>query len=89
MEVKATKTFIKQLKKTPEHIQKDVQAVIKNLNKVQSLREINHCKKLQGYNKYYRIRIANYRMGIEELKPAVLLICILEHSQIYKVFPPQ
>ena len=88
MEVTATKTFLKQLKKAPKHIQQQVREVIEELSIATSLREINDCKKLQGYEKYFRIRIANYRLGVEQQKTNVLLLCLLERSQVYKVFPP-
>jgi mRNA interferase RelE/StbE len=38
---------------------------------------------------YYRIRIGQYRMGIEYLAPDLIVITIAVRGDIYKTFPPK
>ncbi|MEO8116230.1 MAG: type II toxin-antitoxin system RelE/ParE family toxin [Bacteroidota bacterium] len=87
MEVIVTKTFSKQFKKCPPHIQVMAKNVISSLDQAQSLKDLNNIKKLTGINDFYRIRISNYRIGFKQESPNVILICIMERSQIYKAFP--
>ncbi len=87
MEVIVTKTFSKQFKKCPPHIQSMAKNVISSLDQAQSLNDLNNIKKLTGFNDFYRIRIGNFRIGFKQESPYVILICIMERSQIYKAFP--
>lgn len=93
MEVIVTRGFQKDLRKVPSYIQNKVGEVIAILEKSDSLEKSGvEYKKMSGQQKdekYFRIRIANYRMGIEQRKPKVIIICIMERSQIYKSFPPK
>jgi mRNA interferase RelE/StbE len=89
MEVIVTKTFKKQYLRCPTHVKEAVQAVISELEKAKSLQEIHNIKKLNGFKNFYRIRAGQYRIGVKEQKPSVFLLCVMERSQIYKVFPPQ
>lgn len=38
---------------------------------------------------YYRIRVGQYRIGSEYLKPDIILITIMTRGDIYKHFPPK
>ncbi len=89
MEIIITKTFTKQFLLLPLNVQNAVKLLISTLDEAKSLSEINHVKKLSGFKNYYRIRIGQYRVGLKEEKPKVILICCMERSQIYKVFPPK
>ena len=88
MEVVITKTFTKQFLRCPVNIQESVKELIDSLEKAKSLGEINEVKKLSGFKDYFRIRIGNYRVGIKDENPAVILLCYMVRSQIYKSFPP-
>lgn len=37
---------------------------------------------------YYRIKIPNYRIGIQYKYPDVVVIKIVKRNDMYKVFPP-
>ncbi len=58
------------------------------VEKVNSLTEIPQVKKLRGYDSFYRIKIGDYRLGIE-LTPENEIICIrfLHRKEIYRYFP--
>jgi mRNA interferase RelE/StbE len=89
MEIIVTKTFTKQYLRCPSYVKEDVQNVINELEKANSLTEIKEIKKMKGFKKFYRIRAGQYRIGLKEQKPGIFLLCVMERSQIYKVFPPQ
>ncbi len=88
MEIIITKTFTKQYLRCPGNVQASVRTLITALENAKSLNEINDCQKLSGFKNYFRIRIGQYRVGVKQEKPKVFLMCVLERSQIYKVFPP-
>ncbi|WP_202807006.1 type II toxin-antitoxin system RelE family toxin [Planktothrix agardhii] len=48
---------------------------------------MNHLKKLQGYDTFYRIRLGNYRIGIELNEDTIIFTRFLHRKDIYKFFP--
>lgn len=84
-----TKTFTKQYLRCPGAVQVAVRDLITSLENATSLREPSDIKKLAGFKDYYRIRLGQYRIELKQEKPKVILICVMERSQIYKAFPPQ
>jgi len=88
MEIIVTKTFVKQLKLCPAHIQEATKLVLLSLEKAKELKEVPDVKKLAGYTHYYMIRIGDYRIGIKFEKPGLLIMTILHRGTIYKKFPP-
>jgi len=69
-------------------ILKKLRALISMIENAQSIREIPHMKKMEGYESYYRIKIGDYRLGLEasSLKE-VTLVRILHRKDIYRYFP--
>lgn len=49
--------------------------------------EVRHIKKLEGFKNYYRIRIGDYRIGLELKKDTLWFITIANRKEIYKIFP--
>ena len=89
MEIIITKTFAKQFERCPALVQEAGKRFITALEKSKSLKDIKDMKKLTGFKYYYGARIGQYRIGIKEQTPKILLVCIMERSQIYKIFPPK
>ena len=91
MEVTISRTFIKDLKATSKPTQSAVDAVIKRLIEATSLQTSGlDYKKMEGQKRtenYYRIRIGEWRIGIEYIHPKVVVIRILSRGTIYKHFP--
>ena len=87
MEIIITKTFEKQLKSVPKNIRESAIAVLEALEKAKNVTEIKDLKKLSGYTNYYRIRIGNYRMGLQIIDPKIIVVIILHRGTVYKVFP--
>ena len=49
-------------------------------------------KKMEGQKKgenFYRIRVGEYRIGVENINPKVIVLLIVKRNDIYKVFPPK
>lgn len=93
MEVIIRKQYLKDLRKVPKHIFTSADAVLDKLRSAENLNKSGvDFTKMQCQKKdkeYYRIRLGDWRMGIELKTPSVIIITILHRSEIYKKFPPQ
>ncbi len=93
MEVIATKGFRKDLRLCPKYIQQKTGDIVAKLEVAESFEKsgVDYVK-MEGQKKgenYYRIRVSDWRIGIEYVNPKVIIICILSRGNIYKHFPPQ
>ena len=92
MEVIITRSFMKDLKYKPAKV---IQAVEQLINKLEGAANLEKSgvdfTKMEGQKKgenYYRIRLGDWRVGIEYIHPKVIVIRILARGQVYKHFPP-
>jgi mRNA interferase RelE/StbE len=50
--------------------------------------EIPHMKKIEGYESYYRIKMGDYRLGMEAVSNReVIFLRFLHRKDIYRYFP--
>jgi mRNA interferase RelE/StbE len=64
---------------------RDLLSTIQNADSIQG---IPHAKKLEGYRSYYRIKVGDYRLGLEAVsKTEVVLLRFLHRKDIYRFFP--
>lgn len=61
--------------------------VIENCQQSSKFSQIRGIKKLQGSSEYYRIRIGNYRLGIQIIGNLIIFERCLHRKEIYKYFP--
>ena len=54
---------------------------------VDNIKAIKNIKKLKGHHDFYRIRIGDYRIGLESKNKTIELIRFLHRKDIYKYFP--
>lgn len=88
MEIRFEASFEKDLKKVRDKkLLKQVREVIEEVKQAEGLRDINDLKKLKGYETFYRIRIGDYRIGIDLIGNRVIFTRILHRKEIYKYFP--
>lgn len=89
MIVEFDRSFSKSLDRVNDSkILKRVIRIIIELEKALSLKEVRNCKKLTGYKSYFRIRIGDYRLGIEQIDHQTIRVIILSHRKdVYKYFP--
>lgn len=53
-----------------------------------NLGKIPHVKKIEGYSSFYRIKIGDYRLGMELVSDnELVLMRFLNRKDIYKYFP--
>lgn len=92
MEVVVRTSFFKDAKKCPGYIQGKLNEVLHALEEAENLQtsglDYTKCKGSRKGEKYYRIRIGDWRMGVELKHPAVIVITIMTRGQIYNKFPP-
>ncbi len=93
MEVIITKGFRKDLRECPKHIQQKAGDIVAILETAENLNKsgVDYAK-MEGQKKnenYYRIRVGDWRMGIELKMPSLIIITILSRGEIYKKFPPK
>ncbi len=93
MELILRNKFIKQASKLPQEIQA---AISKNLTVLEESDSLESSgidfKRMAGQKKntnYYRIRVGDWRIGIEVDDPFVIVITVLTRGDIYKKFPPK
>ena len=88
MEIRFEASFEKDLKKVRDKkLLKRVKEVIEEVKQAEDLRVINDLKKLKGYDTFYRIRVGDYRIGIDIVENRVIFARILHRKEIYKYFP--
>ena len=88
MNVYIDKSFEKDLAKTHlKTLRKKVAAIIEKAITLQNVEDLPHLKKIQGYQNYYRIRVGDYRIGIECVEMDIYFLRCLHRKDIYKYFP--
>ena len=88
MKVKFESKFAKDLKKIKDpKVLSRLKKIIIHCKTIENLLEINNLKKLQSYETFYRIRLGEYRIGIEIQKDTIIFTRFLHRKDIYKFFP--
>jgi mRNA interferase RelE/StbE len=87
--VEFDKSFSKSLQRIKDSsILLKAEKTIVLLEEAKSLTVVPQCKKMSGYKRYYRIRIGEYRLGLEKTgHNTVRLIIIAHRRDIYQYFP--
>ena len=82
------KSFSKSLDKIGNTIAlKNTAKAIEKCETAKNLSEIPNLKKLKGYKNYYRIKIGDYRIGIEIENDIIDFVLISHRKNIYNLFP--
>ncbi|TVM04222.1 MAG: plasmid stabilization protein [Candidatus Brocadia sp. WS118] len=55
--------------------------------KLKDITEIKNLKKIKGHPSFYRIRIGDYRLGIEYRETTLVFMRVLHRKEIYRYFP--
>jgi len=88
MKVTFKRSFLKSLKKLKD--QKLKNAIAESIERIETsetLSEVKNLKKLQGFSDCYRIRIGDYRIGIEVQDDVVCFGAFAHRKDIYGNFP--
>jgi mRNA interferase RelE/StbE len=71
-----------------KNVLRKLRAFITMIEKVQTIQEIPHIKKMEGYESYYRLKMGDYRLGMEATSVReAALIRFLHRKDIYRYFP--
>ena len=64
-----------------------VKQVILQVEATADIQHIPNIKKMEGFKTFYRVRIGDYRIGLELRQDTVWFITIANRKDIYKIFP--
>lgn len=89
MIVGTDKSFVKDVGKVNDaKLKQNLAEVIENIQKAENLSSIPNLKKLAGFKGCYRIKMGDYRLGLEYNKDhEVILIRFLHRKEIYRYWP--
>ncbi len=88
MNVSFDKSFHKSLLKVKDKtILVKVRSVILLAETATDIWQIPHIKKMEGFKTFYRIRLGDYRIGLELKNSTIWFIIIANRKDIYKNFP--
>lgn len=90
MEVFFKSSFIKDFKKLPLEIKKEVKNICYEIfPPLKSLKDVKdyRIKSIQGFKNYYRIKLGNYRIGFKKENENIIFMRVLHRKDIYKNFP--
>lgn len=81
-------SFAKDLKRIKDKaLLSRVQSAIIAVEQTDNLQNVASCKKLQGVENYFRIRIGDFRIGLSVEDDVVTFVRFLSRGDIYKHFP--
>lgn len=89
MIVSFKKVFLKDLEKLNEDDARKIQKIVfDSFPKATNLSELPNVKKLKGNSSFYRMRVGDYRIGLEVRSPVqIVFYRVLHRKDIYKYFP--
>ncbi len=61
--------------------------IIDEVKQAESLAAIRSMKKLKGHDHFYRIRIGDYRLGLELIGYELVFVRCLHRRDVYRYFP--
>jgi mRNA interferase RelE/StbE len=91
MTVEFDKSFEKSLDKIrSKRLYQRIDGIILECEEANSINELQNVKKLSGFRSYYRIRLGDYRLGIEMINENTIRFIIIAHrKEIYRSFPKE
>jgi len=88
LKVEFKSSFAKDLRKIKEQkIKQQVLEIIEQVEKASNLQGISDLKKLQGVDKYFRLKMGEYRIGLVVEQDTVLFVRFLHRKDNYRYFP--
>ena len=88
MKVSFEASFARDLKHIRDKtLLRQVEEAIAEVKTATVLSEIQHLRKMRGYATFYRLRLGDYRIGIEVVESKVIFVRILHRKGIYRYFP--
>ncbi len=89
IDITYAESFLKDLKllKSTPYYKRIKNLCFEELQGYSKVAEIKNLKKIEGHQKFYRLRIGNYRIGVYINGNLVEVLRVLHRKDIYKYFP--
>jgi mRNA interferase RelE/StbE len=89
LEVQYRQAFLKDLKQLKSSIayERIYEVAFTTLAAINTLEELSDIKAMKGYSDRYRIRIGDYRIGIEVNGDVIEVMRVLHRREFYRYFP--
>ncbi|MCI5162494.1 MAG: type II toxin-antitoxin system RelE/ParE family toxin [Candidatus Electrothrix sp. AX5] len=88
MNVKFEARFSKDLLRIKDgKLLKRIKELIFSCKEAENLSAVRQVKKLKGYDTFFRIRIGDYRIGLEFFDDELIFVRCLHRKEIYRYFP--
>lgn len=88
MKIAFEASFARDLKRVRDkQLLQGVQQVIEGVKEAAMIDTVAGVKKMQGYDTFYRLRLGDYRIGLEVVDDRVIFVRILHRKDIYRYFP--
>ena len=88
MNVLFESSFFRDLKRVKDRrLRQKVWKIIEDVKAAPDLRHIPNLTKLRGHADYYRIRVGEYRIGLEIVGDTVIFVRFLHRRDLYRYFP--
>lgn len=88
MKLEFKTSFVKDLERVRDaSLRNRIRETIEQVERAQSLQEVENVKKLRGGERYYRIRIGDYRLGLVLEEDTVTFVRCLHRRDLYRHFP--
>jgi len=88
MEIIFRKSFWKDIKNCDnKRIKESVSDIITEIESANNLSQISNLKKLKGYKNAYRIKLKDYRIGVDFENNKLEMVSLLHRKEIYRFFP--
>lgn len=89
MKFRVEKSFDRDIDKAKDKkLLQEIHLIISRVEKAAEIKEMPHVKKIKGFSSFYRIKIGDYRLGME-LTPEneIIFLRFLHRKDIYRYFP--
>ena len=88
MKVAFEASFARDLKRVrDQQLLHRVRQAIESIKSAPDMGSVSSLKKIQGHETFYRIRLGDYRLGIEVMGEEVIFVRLLHRKDIYRYFP--
>ncbi len=88
MKIAFEASFARDLKRIRDkQLLQRVQQVIESVKEAATIDAVVGMKKMQGYDTFYRLRLGDYRIGIEVADDQVIFVRFLHRKDMYRYFP--